>query len=334
MRPEYKIIANEQDVTDTIRRRLVAFTLQDNDGLESDSLEITLDDRDNAIAIPLNGCELKVSIGYWETGLVYKGLYIFDGDFAVDGPPDTMILRATAAHTGNTKTIKGFNASLKAKKTQSWHGMTLRQIVNTIAVQAGYEPRVNEDLGKELIQHVDQTDESDLHFLTRLAKDRKAVAKPAGGFLVFVPKGKAYSVTGKQLSTIALRKEDLSSWSLDRNERGKHPAVEAYWMDLATGERMTETAGSGEPVKKLRGNYPTPAEAKQAAMAELRRIELGKATPRFSFAGWPEIAAEGLVEVEGLREPLNGKWSITKATHRFSDSGYTTSIECELPEED
>lgn len=334
MKPEYKIEANNQDVTDTIARRLISFTLQDNEGLESDSLEIVLDDRDNAIAVPPNGCELKVFIGYWETGLVYKGLFIFDGDIGIDGPPDKMVIRATAAHAGNTKTIKGFNAGLKAHKTRSWHEVDLKSIVETIATEAGYEARVDEKLGEEVISHIDQTDESDMHFLTRLAKDRNAVAKPAGGFFIFVPKGKSTSATGRKVDGITLKRPDLTSWNMGASERGRFPAVTAYWQDLASGERVPETAGAGEPIKKLRGNFPTQAEAQRAAEAELRRIELGKATPSFSFPGWPELAAEGLVEIEGLRDPINGKWSITKATHNFSSTGYMTSIECELPEED
>jgi len=332
MTPAFKIIANEQDVSDRIREHLISGTLTDNEGMKSDTLEIQLRDRDGTLQIPPSGTELKFHLGYWETGTVYKGLFIYDGDYGIR--PDRIILRATAAHLGNSETLKGFKATLKSHKTRSWHQQTLGAIVQAIAAEHGYKGRVHSDFTEELIQHVDQTDESDLNFLTRLARDRNAVAKPAGGFLVFVPRKKGLSVTGQQLATLSLQKADLSSWSLDRDERGRYQSVEAGWTDLGTGDRITETAGAGEPVKKLRGTFPSKAEAMQSAEAELRRIELAKAQPKFSFAGWPEIGAEGLVNIAGLRDEMNGTWSITKATHSFSDTGYTTSIDCELPEDD
>lgn len=334
MKPAFQIIANDKDVTEAIRQHFVSGTLTDNEGLKSDSLELVLDDASGKIKMPPAGSELKISLGYQETGLVEKGMFIFDNDVDISGPPGQLILRATAAHIGNSKTLKGFKADLKAHKTRSWHEQTLTSIVEVIADEAGYTARVSADLGEEVIPHVDQTDESDLHFLTRLARDRNAVAKPAGGYLVFVPRGKAKSATGLQLDTIKLKKSDLTTWRMSLTERGKYPAVTAYWQDLATGERVAEPAGSGEPIKKLRGNFPTQAEAQRAAEAELRRIDLGKSAPTFTLPGRPELAAEGLVEIEGLRSPLSGTWSITKATHSFSDTGYSTTIECELPEED
>lgn len=44
------------------------------------------------------------------------------------------------------------------------------------------------------VTHLDQTEEPDLHLLTRLAREHGAVAKPVAGFLVFVPRGEAKAV--------------------------------------------------------------------------------------------------------------------------------------------
>ena len=334
MKPVYKIEANGTDITARIKGRLLSATLVDNEGVKSDTFEMVLDDRENAMVLPPAHAELKVWLGYLSKGLEYKGLFVFDDDARLSGPPEKMTLRATAAVLGNSETIKGFNAALKEQKSRSWHETTLGKIVETIATESGYEPRVSDDLAVETILHMDQTDESDLHFLSRLAKDRNAVAKPAGGFLLFVSRGKTKSATGLDLPEIELGKEDLTSWELQLSERNKYPAVRARWQDIEAGERQEEVVGSGSPIKTLKGNYPTQAVAMQAAAAELQRISTGSAKANYSLPGRADLAAEGVVRIRGLRGEFVGAWSVTKATHSFSDSGYTTQIECERLEDE
>jgi phage protein D len=331
VKPDYKIQANDKDVTTAIRGRLISASITDNEGLQSDTFEVTLDDRDNSIALPASGAELKVWLGYKETGLELMGLYIFD-EADIDGPPDTLTLKAKAAHVGNSDTLKGFNAALKEHKTRSWHDQTLGGIVTQIAAEAGYEPRIFPEFENEIIAHIDQTEESDLNFLTRMANERNAVAKPSGGALVFVPRGQAKSVSGRMLAAVRLSRTDLTSWGMNIADREAYQSVEAVWQDLEAAEQLTVTAGDAPPVKKLRGTFATPDEAGRAAQAELDRILRGKATPSFTLPGMPLLAAECAVNISDLRKELCGTWSVTKATHSFSNSGYTTSIECEAPE--
>lgn len=331
MTPDYKIEANSKDVTAAIRGRLISAVITDNEGLQSDTFEMTLDDRDNPIQLPETGAELKVWLGYRETGLELMGLYIFD-EADIDGPPDTLILKAKAAHVGNSETLKGFKAALKEHKTRSWHEIALSDLVAAIAQESGYEPRVSPDLGGEVIAHIDQTAESDMNLLTRLARERNAVAKPSGGSLVFVPRGKAKSATGRTLSPVSLSRGDLTRWGMTIADREAYGSVEAAWQDLDSGEQVVVTAGDAPPVKKLRGTFATADEAGRAAQAELDRIQRGKSVPWFTLPGRPLLAAEYTVQIYGLRKELCGTWSVKKAIHSFSNSGYSTNIDCEVPE--
>lgn len=331
MRPLFKIEANDADVTAVIRKRFVSGMITDNEGLQSDTFEVTLDDRDNAIVIPDTGAELKVWLGYQASGLAYMGLYIFD-EHDISGPPDQVVLKAKAAQVSNSETLKGMSASLKQQKTRSWSGQTLGSIVETIAGDAGYTPCVFADLGDELIEHVDQTEESDMHFLTRLALERNAVAKPAGGNLVLAPRGKSKSLTGRQLSAVTLDRSEITTWNLNTSEREAYRSVQTFWHNLQTGEKVAVTVGDGDPVKMLRGNFPTSEEAVRAAGADLDRIERGQAGLTLTLPGRSELAAEGAVFLTGFRKELLGEWSIKKATHPFSRSGFTTTLECEVPE--
>lgn len=49
MRPDFQILADGKDTTATFRDRLISLRITDKAGLESDAVEVTLDDRDGAI---------------------------------------------------------------------------------------------------------------------------------------------------------------------------------------------------------------------------------------------------------------------------------------------
>jgi phage protein D len=75
-------------------------------------------------------------------------------------------------------------------------------MVTRIAAEHGLLPKVSEALGAVSVIHLDQNEESDLHLLTRLARESGAVAKPVAGYLLFVSRGEAKSASGRELPTI------------------------------------------------------------------------------------------------------------------------------------
>jgi phage protein D len=331
MKPLYKIEANNIDVTANIRGRLISASIVDNEGVVSDSFEMVLDDRDNAIILPTFGAEIKVWLGYQSTGLEYMGLYVFDGDIRFSGPPEQITLRATAAHVGNSSTRSDMTSLLKEKKTRSWAGVWPGKIIEAIAGEAGYEARIFDFLMQEKEPpHYDQTGESDLNFLKRLGDEFGAIVKPVGGYLVFAPKEKINSFTGKTIGVVSLDKKQLSSWESQWSERGRFPTVAAFWQDLNSGERKRETAGSGDqPVSLVQGNCRDQYAAQRAAQIELDRINRGHRTAVFSMPGRTDLSTSNRIRIQNLRPEYDINWSITKATHSFSDSGYKTTIECE-----
>ena len=152
MRPDYRILVGQQDITPTVRDRLISLTLTDESGYESDTATLRLDDRGSAIALPRKGATLEVFLGYRDEGLALIGLYIVD-DVGLAGPPDSMTVRGHAVDV---------LAGLKAHKTRHWPLTTIRQIVGEIASEHGLAPRVSSGLGAIRIPHIDQTEESDI----------------------------------------------------------------------------------------------------------------------------------------------------------------------------
>jgi len=323
MTPDFKIIADSQDITAKVRDRLIELRVTDEAGQSSDAVTIALDDRDSVIALPRKGASLEVSLGYLGTGVAALGKFTVD-ETALSGPPDTMTIRGRAAD---------LRAGLKSPRTRSWDQVTVGDMVAVIAAGHGYSPAVSPDLAAIQLGHLDQTEESDLHLLTRLAARYGAVAKPAGGRLLFVPAGEAKSATGKSLPSVALSRGDFSRWDVTLADRGRYGSVTAHWHDVTgTGQPQPVTVGEGEPVYTLRGTYRDEAEARAAARAKYEALQRGRGTITAECGGDIRLAAEGVIVVSGIRDGVDGAWSLTHVTHVYSPVvGYRCELQGESP---
>jgi uncharacterized protein len=259
-------------------------------GITSDSLEICLDDRDSLIGMSSSGSQLQVHLGYVETGLVAMGLYIVD-EVTLEGHPQVMKIKGRAAD---------LKASLKSQKIDEWHQKTIGDLVSTIAAKHGYEPRIASQFADIVLPHIDQTAESDMHLLSRLAQLHGAISKPAGGFLLFVPKGKAKSFTGQIIGGGTIDLKEVSSCRVTFAERDHQASVICYWHDPNKAEPIEEKAGDGDPVHTLRGVYPNSGLAKAAAQAKLERLTRGTQTLNITLAGRADLVAESKITYRGF----------------------------------
>lgn len=323
MIPDFRITADSRDVTAAIRDRLLDLRVSDAAGTESDTLELRLDDRASALALPRTGAALEVELGYRRTGLAAMGRFVVD-EIGIEGPSAVLTVRARSAD---------LRQGLKSPKTRSWDNLTLGDLVAAIAAEHGYTPRVAASLAGRQIVHLDQTGESDLHLLTRLAEEAGAVAKPADGNLLFVVKGEGRSAAGKSLPSVALTRQDLTRWQVTIAERGRYGAVKAHWRDLAAGTEVAVQAGDGEPVFTLRNIYPDQAAALAAARTQLAASTRQVVTIRLSLPGDHRLVAESRIKLSGIRPGVDGEWSITRATHIYDGSGYRCELEGETPTE-
>lgn len=333
MRPVYQIEADRTVVTRRLADRLISMSITDESGFDGDTLELVLDDRDWALVLPEKGLELKVWLGFQETGLYFMGQYVVD-EIGMDGPPKRMTVRGRAANQTEDSTIGKMGVRLKEPRTRSWHLSTVEDIVTRIAAENGYEPRVSSAIGWIEIEHVDQTSESDMHFLTRLAETVGAVFKPAGACLVFAPKGLGLTASGESFEPlIELSPRDLLQWQFDIPDRGRYKSVKAFYADYNSALKTWVTAGEGSPELELPNTYASKSLAKVAAWSALADSERGKAEGTLKMGGNPILAAERPIKLVGFRTQLNARWTISRATHTYDSSGYTTEVELSVPNE-
>ncbi|MEM6727885.1 MAG: contractile injection system protein, VgrG/Pvc8 family [Pseudomonadota bacterium] len=321
MTPDFKVIAAGINITPQIKDRLLSLVVTDEAGLKSDTVEITLDDRDNVIELPLPGAPLVVFMGYKETFIMPMGIFTAD-EVVASGPPDRIIIRGKAANLGGT---------IKEQKTRAWDDVTLGDIVSTIASEHDLEPKAADTLAAFHYEHLDQTDESDMNFLTRLAKDHDAIATVKGQALLFMPKGEGKTASGLPMIPRPITKSGELKWSMTLATRGNFQSVEAHWHDANAGRKEKVTAGEGSPIKRIRHTHSTKAEAEKAAQAQLDQTKRGDDVLSVTMPGDPTIAAEGQILAIGFRLGVSGIWSVTSAQHAIRGKGFTTMINTEKP---
>ncbi len=320
MTPDFSIEVDGQDVTGRINDRLLSLTITDEAGTKSDRLELVVEDRDNLVALPRTGAQVKVWLGYRQTGLSYMGLFVVD-EVEVSGAPEQIVIRARAAD---------MRKSLKQQRTRHFEHATLGAVVRQVAGEHGLHPVIDQELAGIEIVYLAQTEESDMHLLTRLARTHDATFKVADGRLLFVRRGSGKTASGQPMQARLVR-SDLIDWTATIKERPKYGQVRARWHHRGEARPRTETVGDGDgPVFGLRHEYPDRAQAQAAARAQLRKLKRGERTLRLTTSGNPAIVAEAELVVSGVRDGVDGEWTIRTAIHRLNgQEGYLTEVEAE-----
>lgn len=304
--------------------RALSCEVVDQEGRDSDSCTLVIDDRDGEVVIPPRGVTLTVSMGYLETGIFPMGAFIVD-EVTVGGFPRAMVVRCRAADLRD---------QWKQGRTQDYHDMTLGDVIGKIAQRNGMVARVQGELSSFKYTYVGQTEESDLHFMTRLGAKHDATAKPTNGVLVFAKKGSMESASGLPIgSAIARLPGNVLYYDAMFKDRPRHSqAVGSYW-DQPLSDRMDELGqGTQGPIFKLLPMFPDgKEEAKAAAQARSDKLARDEGELNIGIIGDPAVMAEAPLVVVGVRTGVDGTWRIKTATHRIDSNGYETSITAEYP---
>ena len=353
--PQYKVVIDGTDITNKIKPRLMNLTLTDNRGFDADQVELQLDDSDGLLTMPRRGATMRVWLGWQGSPLIDKGSFTVD-ELEHAGAPDTLTITGRSVD---------FRESLNVKKERSFHGKKLSDIIDTIAKNNGLTSVLSTSLKDEVIEHIDQTNESDAAFLVRLAKQFDTIPTVKDGRLLFVRAGLALTATGKAMPAVVIKRSAGDQHRFSVADRDAYTGVVAYWHDKKQAEKKTvklkrrkrkktsttttttstdtttPTAvvkenelliGSDENVKHLRYIYANQKNAERAAKAAWQRLQRGVAEFSITLAtGRPELITELPITVKGFKPQIDeGSWLSTKVIHNINDSGYTSQLELEV----
>lgn len=318
-----------------INSRLIDWEYTDAAGVESDQLKLTVN-TEGIDSLPKSGAKVGIRIGYKETGLVDKGEFVISRLTPNLFPPRLSIVATAAPFT------PADGAGFRARRSASHGPTTLGDLFKKLAGAYGFSPRVASDLAAIPIAHVDQSNETDMAFLTRLARDHDAVAKPVGSLYVLARRGKVKSLSGQKLAPVTLsvtadnRPGDRAfiMASIDDDTRTKFKGCRTTWWDGAAAKECVVEVGS-EPFKRVRKRYQGEAEAKAAAEGHVRKQDRESVKLRVDCPGNADLCAEGLVSLDKSWPPfMQSEWSIDKVVHSGSrQQSYRCSIDATYPKE-
>lgn len=330
--PTFRVVANNQDITAKIADRLKSIRITDETGDASDTLEIDLADHlsEDPIPLPSVGAELEAFMGY-DGEVTRMGAYVAD-EIELSGWPCSMVIRARSAPFEASKAGK---SDLQTQKTRTWkRGTTLGEMVKRIAGEHGLAPAITAELSGVALPVTQQSQESDINLLLRIARRYDAIAKPAGGKMLFIKRGDSKTVSGTSMEPVTLTPSEGSDYRVTIAAREDAGTTVAYYRDKAAARRMEVAVGSGDPVVRVRTAYADRVSAEAAAKA--RHRERARSTRQLSYTvpGNPALRAEATVTMQGFREGVDGDWLVKRAEHYMGPDGYRTTIECEIPNAD
>lgn len=342
MRPTFSITAAGKDITQDVSSRLVSLDITDTVDETSDSLTLVLEDTTGTLAPPASGARLEVSIGY-DFRNVRLGSFVVD-EVELDGPPDLFNITASSTPFVTDRGGKG-SAEFTSRKSRSWSGKTIGDIVSTIAGECGLSPVVDQSIKDIVIPHVDQVAESDANLLVRIARRYGAVLKPADGRLVIASADGGQTTSGKSLE-FTLTPQDVSTYrvkfggkmqsvtkvKVKVHDYSKAQAEEVVAdVDKSGGQFLAPEGASGEQVDAfyeqiLADAGTTPETAKETAKTTAKRISRSKKQITLTMPGNPLVVAGMHINLSLFRAGISGRYKAISVRHSLSRSGFTTTI--------
>ncbi|ATU46901.1 hypothetical protein CS557_12635 [Acinetobacter junii] len=316
------LTADNKPLNDLILQRIKSVTVTDNRANEADQLDIVLDDSDGVLELPRRGVKINCQLGFEGEGLHDKGDFIVD-ETEWSGTPDTITIKASSAN---------FKSNIKEAKSKSFHRKSFGEIAADIAQNHNLTLVMTADLKSINLNHIDQTNESDLNLLVRISKQNGAEMAVKKDRLLIFKAGSAKTASGKDLPSVTLTRNDGDQFRYSEQDReSDHTGVSASYHDTDKAKRETVTAGTEGKVKKLKGTFANKEEADRASKAKMDEIKRQMAKFSITTAfGIPSISTESPVKLDGFKPQVDRlKWIVEKATHTYSEGGLITQLELE-----
>lgn len=343
-RPAFRLTI-DGNTSASLDARLMSLTHSDNRGFEADRVELTIDDSDGLVSMPARGAKISVAFGWQGEALVSKGLFVVD-EITHQGPPDRLVITGRSAD---------FRDDFNVKREYSWHNVTVGDVVSAIAGRYRLKPAVSVSLKDIGIDHADQTSESDISFLTRMARMLGAVTAVKNGCLLFIVPGRGVSASGRVLPGVTITRASGDSHSFRVADRDAYTGVQAYWLDLNFGRKKptmvkrrrkkkvkTAPASSkkeGDYVEGAEGNvfvmrqtFKTERAARRAAAAKWSELQRGAAEFTITLArGRADLFPELHANVSGFKPTIDAAdWVIRRVNNTIDENGFITGLELEV----
>ncbi len=299
---DFKIIAQGQDITETIKKNLISLEIKDEDGNMADEVSISIS---SIYKRPKYGDELEVFLGYKETGLSKIGV------FKVQTSTITNKHQMKFSATG-----VDFSGNLKVKKSREFLEITLKELVSKIASEHFLNFVCDVDI---FMPYIAQEDKSDLSFLQEIAKDNELIFNIKNNTLICATKKQdalSYTVDYKELIDI----------SITHSNKTKYESAKVIYRDTKENTDKEVLVLEGEPQLRCERSCQDEDEAKRIGLASLTRANKGIVSGELTIP-FKVIFAGGILNLTNTTD--DGEYGITSVSHTLDSSGFTTTLNFE-----
>jgi phage protein D len=307
--PNFRLLANDTDVTDTLKNNSVSISLKDEANEKADELTLKIID---GFLRPKYEDELQLFLGYGDE-LTFCGLFVVQ-------------TTSWTKHDGINISATGVNFSndLKEIRSITYEAISIKDICSQVASRGGLE--LKSDFDDIYILSLAQSKESDLSFLNRLSRDYNSLFNIKNNTLYFMKKIKSDKKSDK-LPTYIISANNCSSISIKHSNKTFYKSCKSTWHDTKENKSKSITVGSGKPVLVNEASFKDEADAKLKAQAKLQKANQGVVTGSLTVEGAIIFAGGVLTLIDTIED--DGEYQIKSVSHEFSVNGWSTSLDFE-----
>lgn len=300
----------------------VDFSYTDVSGGSSDSLSISLEDRDGLWIdpwMPQKGDMVTAAIQVedWQQEGDHRTLYT--GEFVVDeagisGEPVSISIGAVSKPADDAFSV--------TKRSQTWENVTLQEIAQTIAGR--YNLALVYEGERIPISAKEQNEEEDSSFLKSLCESYGLMLKIYSRKLVLYDREKYKE---KPPVTTIDRSRIAPGWSYEWSLDGSYTGGRITYTDPKTEQEVTYTTGTMTRPLEVNEKADNGADAERIIKAKVAEANHGMYKISFEVMGEPTLVGGVVIALTGFGSKISGKYFIDTAEHTVSRSGgYKTKI--------
>lgn len=317
-----QITINGKNVTEDVTPYLSRLNYTDKVEAESDDVTLTFEDTAGHWQngwYPQQGDTLAVTIGSHGAPLDC-GIFEID-EIELDLPPDTVNIKAIGA---------AISKALRTRNSKAFEKQSLKSIAQYFASKHGLKLTGNvSELQKIEIERKTQDRQTDLSFLSGLAKEYGIVFSVRGDQLVFMDNDELES----QPAILAFHRNEISKARFtDKTSQVYGAAVVStrrmkskkvtYWKITPSGDDEGKGTLTNDTWQGGAAENDTQAQAK--AKGGLKDKNKDKITGSITVEGNVKLVAGVNIELHDIGQ-FSGKWHVVSSSHSIDNSsGYIT----------
>jgi phage protein D len=305
LKPLFRLVANNKDVTKHIASNLKSISFNDEDGLKSDKIDISVY---GDFKRPEYKDELKLYLYYQEQSKeFYCGLFIVQNStWNID---NSVTISATATN---------FSNSLKELKNRSFQKMSMTDIVTQIGSEQ--ELKIKCDFDDVFYPYKAQSNESDIAFLGRMAKELNAVYSIKNETIIFLRQDEKST-----LKTVTIDANNCDGLTIKNSNKTYYKSATCKYQDTKENKVETIEVGDKEPTYQMQETFTNKSNLEVQAKAKLTQLNKGVKSGSFKIDGFG-IYARSNLKFLNIKQEDDVTYHIDTISHTLDDSGWNMSV--------